>query len=456
MNDVVPECLVSVEQSYPCDVYVLDDSFKLEIREVIDKIVRENGFVVVRRNHRKGYKAGALNNWLSKYGAKYDYLVLLDADSFIPPDWVEEALKYAEHPNNENIAIFQGLINIWNLDNRFIKTLAPLYVVGQDIWEKKLANYLDAVFCYGHNVMMRTKPLLEIGGFVTDYVSEDFGTAVKLADRGYKSRFVQLHTYEAMPENIRGFVKRQRRWTTGAMEFFDFMRDSRMSLSQKIILSMIPFGHISYVFILSAMFLTIYGYASTFADFSSFAHNLLLSPILYILSIPIFRYAIVLRIISSIPLQFRLRQLRIGQAAYLKNQLLSKAIGSIMLPHEVSSLIHYIRTRTRGAGFPVTPKNESNLSLNGVFKISMMTLLLIIIFTIGLIFINPLGVFYNISWLLAFYISPIIIYVFSKTSGSRLKHTLSNGDGFSISCLRMQCKTVHTFLSTRRTFRADQ
>lgn len=452
VDDVVPECLISITQRYKCDIYVLDDSSRKQVIQVIDSVVRYNGFMVVKRKHRKDFKAGALNNWLSKYGANYDYLVLLDADSFIPEDWVEEALKYAEHPANEKVAIFQGLINIWNLDNCFTNTLAPLYRLGQDVWEKKLANHLDAVFCYGHNVMIRIRPLLEIGGFRTGCVSEDFGTAVKLADRGYKSRFVPLHTYEAIPENIRGFVKRQRRWTRGAMEFFGFMRDSRISLSQKMILGMIPLSHISYVFILLAMFLTIFGYPSTFADFGNFAHNLLLSPILYILSIPIFRYIIVLGIVSGIPLQIKLRQQGIGQTTYLKNQLLSRAIGAVMLPHEVSSMIRYLMTRRRGGGFPVTPKNEPSLSVREIFMISRIVLVLIVLFTIGLVWINPLGVFYNISWLWMFYVSPVVIYFFSKAPDNPPKQTLHNGDGFSASCLKMQYKAVHTLLSIRRTF----
>jgi len=453
MNDVVPECLISIKQSYSCDVYVLDDSTKPEMREVVDDIARENGFTVVRRNHREGFKAGALNNWIFNHGVKYDYFVLLDADSFIPEDWVEKALKYAEHPNNTKIAIFQGLINIWNLDTRFVRTLAPLHCLGQDVWEKKLANYLDAVFCYGHNVMIRTKPVLEVGGFVTSYVSEDFATAVKLADHGYESRFIPLHTYEAMPENIRGFIKRQGKWTRGSMEFFDFIKNSRISFSQKVILSLTPMGHISYVFILLAMFLTIYGCPSTIGDLSRFAYNLWLSPIFYVWSIPIFRYTIILGIISAVLLIIKLYQLKISYGTYLKHQLLSKAIGSIMLPYEVRSMASYLLDRKRR--FPVTPKNEPSLSFKDVLTITRMTLLLIAMFTLGLLFISPLGVFYNISWLLPFYISPIIIYVFSKAtliraSENPLRFASLNGGDFSNSCLDMKQNTVYALLSMRK------
>ena len=121
-------------------------------------------------------------------------------------------------------------------------------------------KYLDAVFCYGHNVMIRMKPVLEVGGFSEGYTSEDFATAVRIAEKGYKSRFVPLHTYEAMPENIRGFIKRQHKWTRGSMEFLSFIKNNSISLKQKALLFSIPLGHFSYIGILTAMFLTVFGF----------------------------------------------------------------------------------------------------------------------------------------------------------------------------------------------------
>ncbi len=87
--------------------------------------------------------------------------------------------------------------------------------------------------------------LKEIGGFVEGYVSEDFATAVELAKRGYKSKFIPIHTYEAMPENIRGFIKRQNNWTRGSMEFFSFVRKRNLSFLQRLLLLETPLGHLA-------------------------------------------------------------------------------------------------------------------------------------------------------------------------------------------------------------------
>jgi len=452
MNDVVPECLSGIWQTYPSDIYVLDDSTDPEKRSNVDRIAKEKGFTVLRRQQRQGFKAGAINNWIRKHGNKYDYIVLLDADSYLPQDWLQCALKYSEHPSNSNVSVFQGLINLWNLDNRFVRTLAPLHVLGQDVWEKRLANHFDAVFCYGHNVLVRMSHLREIGGFVEGYVSEDFATAVELAERGHKSRFVPIHTYEAMPENIRGFIKRQNKWTRGSMEFLSFMKKPNLSFLQRLLLFQTPLGHLAYILIMITMFLTIFGYYSTTAHLIAFATNLMDSKFLYILSIPLFQYVIVTSIISGIMLRVKLHQLNVRNFAFLKYQFLSKAIGAIMLPYEVKTTLKYLISKK--LTFPVTPKSEQTLSFKETLSISKATILIMILLISGLILANPLGIFYNITWLLPFFISPLVIYFFSRATTSNdpqpkldLPRTLASTGATTITCLSSQPERVNYLLN---------
>lgn len=437
MNDVVPQCLERIEQTHPVDVYVLDDSTDPGKRGIVDRISEERGYVVLRREARVGYKAGAINNWLREFGSKYDYFVLLDADSLIPQDWVQECLLYAEHPSSRSVAVFQGLINIWNLDGIFTKTLAPIHLISQDEWEKKMANYLDAVLFYGHNALLRTKPVIETGGFPTQYVSEDFALAVQLADHGYHCRFVPLNTYEALPENVRGFVKRQNKWTRGAMEFFGFARGSKISWARKLILLEVPLGHVSYLCIMAAMFLAIYTRNSSWNVALGFAHGLLASPLVFIWSIPLFRYTISLGIVSAITVGLKLLQVRLHPILYWRFQILSRAIGAIMLPHEVKSILYYLFDRAKR--FPVTPKDEPPLAWRDVARIGWMTIVLTAVFLVGLGIVNPLGYFYNIGWLLPFGVAPIIIYYFSKPA---LRHGSGpNLNSFLVTCLQGQART---------------
>jgi len=68
VNDVVPECLSGIWQTYPSDVYVLDDFSDPERRSIVDRIAKERRFTVLRREQRQGFKAGAINNWTRSCG----------------------------------------------------------------------------------------------------------------------------------------------------------------------------------------------------------------------------------------------------------------------------------------------------------------------------------------------------------------------------------------------------
>jgi len=423
MNDVVPDCIRAIRQTYPCDVFLLDDSSDPAKRAVVDRLAAETGFRVLRRPERRAFKAGAVNGWLGLHGLAYDYFVLLDADSLLPADWVEHALRYAEHPENADLAIFQGMINIWNTDLPFPRALAPAHLLAHDEWERKTAGYLGAVVCYGHNVMFRTVPVLAIGGFEEGYVSEDFATAVKLADRGHGSAFVPLHSWEALPENVRGFVKRQNKWTRGSMEFFSFVPASHLPWWKKAMLLMIPWGHIAYVAIVGAILLAVFGRISTLGAFFAFGQNLLSAPVEYLWSIPLFRFIIVLTAITSAFTAAKLLQVRLSFRTYYKSRTLGKAIGAIMLPHEVRSMAMYLIDRTRR--FPVTPKDEPPMTMREILTLGRGMFAIAGIVTVGLALWNPVGLYYNMLWLAPFYTSPFVLHHYCGPG--TVPRTMANG-----------------------------
>lgn len=408
MNDVVPECVEAIRQTYPVDVYLLDDSSDPYKRAIVDDLARRKRFGLLRRAERKGFKAGALNHWLREYGAAYDYFVILDSDSVLPPDWVAEALTYAEHPDNAHLAIFQGFINIWNTDKPFPRALAPTTRLGQDEWERRLSGYVGAVFCYGHNVLFRTVPVLQVGGFVEDYVSEDFATAVKLASSGYGSVFVPLHTWEAMPENVRGFVKRQTKWTRGSMEFWSFVPPARVPWYKKIFLYTTPMNHVAYVAIMVAMIAAVFGRVSSFGAFLSFGQNLFTAPIEYIWSINLFRFIIVMSLFTSVFTVAKLVQVRLGFLTYYRARTLSKAIGAIMLPHEVRAMVMYVVDPRRK--FPVTPKDEPPMTMREILHVGRGTVAIMVVMALGLTMWNPVGLWYNALWFLSYLTAPIILW----------------------------------------------
>jgi cellulose synthase/poly-beta-1,6-N-acetylglucosamine synthase-like glycosyltransferase len=427
MNDVVPECLGAIRQHYPVDVYVLDDSSDPGARATVDALSARHHFEVVRREQRAGYKAGAINAWFRRCSSRYDYLVLLDSDSYLPPDWVGEALRYAEAPPNRRVAVFQGLINIWNRDTMFVQTLAPMSRVGQFLWEEQLANALDAVFCYGHNVLVRTSAVAEIGGFVEGYVSEDFATAAALAERDWHCRFIPLHTYEATPENVRGFIKRQNKWTRGAMEFFGFARRHRLGKARTFDLLQTPLGHVTSLLLPLGMFLTVYGYASTPASASLFLSTFLRHPWVTFWSVPILRYLLIVGAAATIPSVLVLRHCQISWRTYWNHRWLSAAVSMIALPYEFRSMIAYFGTRLRS--IPVTPKNETPLQLGEVLYLSRYSVVLAGVLMLGIAALNPLAGVFNATWLVPMLLAPLIVWRFGGPAQPGLDVPLTEGWG---------------------------
>lgn len=445
MNDVVPECLASMAQDYPSDVYVLDDSTNPEARAIVDRVSSEKSYTIERRATRRGYKAGAINDWLAKHWGSYDYVVLFDADSYLPPDWVGRALRYSEHPANADVAIFQGMINIWNLDTDFASTLAPMSKMGRFVWERNLANSMDAVFCYGHNVLVRVSALKQIGGFVEGYVSEDFATAVALAQKGWHSKFIPLQTYEAVPENVRGFIRRQNKWTRGSMEFWGFATKPSISADKGFHLLQTPLSHVVNLLLPLGAFLTVYGFASTPAAAGSFLISLLRNPAGVIWSVPILRLLIIWGLIgSALGVVIRYRA-GVTTREYYKHKFLSGAISTVMTPYELKSMASYFVTGLRS--IPVTPKSEKPLSPGDVLRISSYSLMFQGVLWIGVLGFNPLGAVFNSTWLIPMLLSPFVLMMYGGYR-RRMTTTRSESVRAPVSALKADPVSVHEFLST--------
>jgi cellulose synthase/poly-beta-1,6-N-acetylglucosamine synthase-like glycosyltransferase len=445
MNDVVPECLASMAQDYPSDVYVLDDSTNPEAIGTVDRIASEKRYTVERRPKRRGYKAGAINDWLAKHWGSYDYIVLFDADSYLPPDWVRRALAYSEHPANGDVAIFQGMINIWNLDTDFARALAPMSKLGRFVWERNLANSMDAVFCYGHNCMVRVSALKQVGGFVEGYVSEDFATAVSLSQRGWHSEFIPLHTYEAVPENIRGFIRRQSKWTRGSMEFWGFASRPSIPADKGFHLLQTPMSHVVNLLLPLGAFLTVYGFASTPGAAGSFLVSLLHDPAGVIWSVPILRLLIVWGFFgSALGLVVRYRA-GVTMGEYLRDKMLSGAISTVMIPYELKSMASYFLTGLRQ--IPVTPKSEKPLSPGDILLISSYSLVFQGLLWAGLIMFNPLGTVFNATWLVPMLLSPLILMMYRgmRRKGGR---PAAKSGGIRLSALESDPAGVHEHLGT--------
>jgi len=205
-DDADPTALSLLCDQSSADIFILDDSRDSESRQMLDK----TGLRVVRRKSRKGFKAGNLNNWLAKYGDQFEYFIVLDADSIVPSDFVSRVMLYAEHPENQDVAIFGTLIEPWNDENQFASLQSVMARLG---WREALRvnNRIDCTLAVGHNEIYRTAAIREVGGFNEHYVAEDTATCIEVLQKGWRCLTIPVKSYERVPSNLCEFQKRRAR-----------------------------------------------------------------------------------------------------------------------------------------------------------------------------------------------------------------------------------------------------
>lgn len=209
-DDVDRKCLLNLRnQTYESiDTYVLDDSERTEYRSIIDEF--SSVYTIIRRECRKGKKAGNLNNWLRLHGASYPFFVILDNDSIIGPDFVETMLRYAMHPENARTAAFQSLIEIWNRGSPLSDAVNCEKRKGNRI-ACALFNRLRFYFGWGHNVMYRTAAVLDVGRFNESFVGEDIELGLRLMEHDYDLKIVDILSYEGINDDILRYSVREGR-----------------------------------------------------------------------------------------------------------------------------------------------------------------------------------------------------------------------------------------------------
>ncbi len=188
---------------YPKDriqVVVADDSYD-QTASIIDRKVeelRKAGLraVVSRRPSRDFFKCGALNKAMEV--ADGEYVLLLDADSVVSPDVLSKGIEALEtHPRTAFVSYRYGHYN------RDYNMVTKLFALSQDIGDtlSKMGAYkIDAPFsAQGGQTLVRTKDLIEVGGWSNQRIADDTDISIKMYLAG--KRGIYLSNVKIMSED---------------------------------------------------------------------------------------------------------------------------------------------------------------------------------------------------------------------------------------------------------------
>ena len=199
------------------EIQVLDDSTD-ETRELVRDAVeraREVDIVVLRRDSRRGYKAGALAEGLAR--ARGELIAIFDAD-FVPrPDFLRRAVPLLRDPRVGMVQARWGHLN----RSRSWLTAAQAVLLDAHFGLEHTARMRRGLFFNfnGSAGIWRRACIESAGGWSDATLTEDLDLSYRAQLAGW--RFVYADDIEApaeLPEQIEALESQQRRWARGSIQ----------------------------------------------------------------------------------------------------------------------------------------------------------------------------------------------------------------------------------------------
>jgi membrane glycosyltransferase len=203
-------------------------------------IAEEKCFLQLRRDlsvssiyyrHRReniARKSGNIEDWIKRFGAGYDHMIILDADSLMTGDTIVRLASAMER--YPTVALIQTLPIVVNAKTLFARLqqfsgrlYGPLIAAGIAWWHGSEGNY------WGHNAIIRVRSfaqdaaLPELKGrkpFGGHILSHDFVEAALMRRAGWEIRMVPAlgGSFEECPPSLLDFAARDRRWCQGNLQ----------------------------------------------------------------------------------------------------------------------------------------------------------------------------------------------------------------------------------------------
>ncbi len=272
--------------SYPggqLQVIIADDSTD-GTRELIDRKVEElnsSGIVsfVSRRNHREGFKSGALNHAASLL--RGEYVLLLDADSTVTPSSLSRGL--AAFQLDPRIAFVSFRVGHYNREQNLITRLFALSQDQGDTISKMGSYALDAPYSFqGGFTLMSFSILRAVGFWTNDSIVDDADLSCKIYSAGWRGIYLSdVKVFCEDPSNLEVWKKQVARvaqgWTKCARSNWRTILGSRkLSRWRRVALLLFLLGPFS---ALSWIVVTFVSAIGLILGFSAPANSIFASPI---------------------------------------------------------------------------------------------------------------------------------------------------------------------------------
>ncbi|MBE9167841.1 glycosyltransferase [Pleurocapsales cyanobacterium LEGE 06147] len=207
------------------NIYLLDDKRRKEMR----LLAQELGCKYITRPDNRHAKAGNLNHALPKTSG--ELIVVFDADFVPTKNFLTRTVGFFQ---NSQIAIVQTHKSFYNRDP-VARNLGLENVLTEEEeisyrYSQILRDGTDTAMCCGTSFIVRRSALEEVGGFVTDSLSEDYFTGIRLSAQGYRVIYLGESLSAGLSaENISDFIAQRQRWGRGTLQAF-FVKSNPLTI----------------------------------------------------------------------------------------------------------------------------------------------------------------------------------------------------------------------------------
>jgi membrane glycosyltransferase len=190
-----------------------------------EEIGAESRLFYRHRRRRVKRKSGNLDDFCRRWGAKYRYMVVLDADSVMTGECLTTLVRLMEaRPDAGIIQTAPRAVGRDTLHARMQQfsnqVYGPVFTAGLHYWQLGESHY------WGHNAIIRLAPFMKHcvlaplpgrGSLAGEILSHDFVEAALMRRAGYGVwiAYDLDSSFEETPPNLLDEVKRDRRWCHG-------------------------------------------------------------------------------------------------------------------------------------------------------------------------------------------------------------------------------------------------
>ncbi len=201
------------------EIQVLDDSTDETVDIVAKKVeyYKNQGYDIVqfRRENRKGFKAGALQEGMEI--CKGEFIAIFDSDFVPSPDFLIRTLPYFKQPK---VGVVQTK---WTHLNEDYSLLTKLQAFGLDAHftvEQSGRNYGGHFINFnGTAGIWRKECIYDAGGWSSDTLTEDLDLSYRAQVKHWKFKYLEeLESPAELPAAIQSLKAQQFRWSKGAAE----------------------------------------------------------------------------------------------------------------------------------------------------------------------------------------------------------------------------------------------